>query len=457
MTRRRRLVLVVAGLAMMALVCWVAMAVVPKIPVATGYVALRMASGLAVQDRDLRAELAEDDALIGHMTIAVASDGAVTVDLWGLAPRRAAPLAGYGAHLDLGRAVPPRPDPWGGMVVRAQPWPVAELDPARRAALAAVLDAAFAEPADGRRRTHAVVVIHRGRLVAERYAPGFDADSRLLGWSMTKSVASILAGRLIHLGLLDLDQPAGLWPDGDPRAAITLRHLLAMTSGLDFHERAALSDLTRMLFAHDDVGAFAADFPLAHAPGEELRYTSAETVLLSAAIRRRFADDAAYWRFPYRELFAPLGMTSALIETDAAGTFQLSSFGYATARDWCRLGQLMLQDGVWNGRRLLPPGWVERCRTPDPRSREGQAYALGWWLCAPVPETGGERWLPAIPADAYAAWGHRQQLLMVVPSADLVVVRFGLSRPASSWDQEALVTGLLAALDETVAAVRSEP
>jgi len=249
------------------------------------------------------------------------------------------------------------------------PQPADALSAEQRRQLADVLDWAFAEPDPNRlRRTRAVVVLQDGRLLAERYAEGFTKDTPQIGWSMTKSVVNALVGILVGKGTMALDAPLPIdaWPAGDPRRAITLDQFLRMSSGLDFDEDSAnpRGGVLFMLLRAPDVPAYAATSPLAAAPRTRWRYSSATTNVISGAMRRVLGD--AYFGFPRRALFEPVGIHSAVLEVDANGNFIGSSFMWATARDWARFGQLYLDDGVWEGERILPEGWVTYSRTPAP-------------------------------------------------------------------------------------------
>jgi CubicO group peptidase (beta-lactamase class C family) len=325
--------------------------------------------------------------------------------------------------------------------------------------LAAVLDRAFAEPDQARpQRTRAVVVVQSGRVVGERYAAGIDRDTPLIGWSMTKSVMNALAGILVRQGRLFLDNPVPIreWqaPD-DSRRGITFDHLLRMSSGLRFDEEMTtpLTDVVYMLLAVPDMAAYAAGKPLDAAPGTSWQYSSGTTVILARAIRNVIADDREYHAFPRRALFDRLGMSSAVLETDAAGTFAGSSLMYATARDWARLGMLYLQDGVWNGERILPEGWVDYTRTPAPADAS-RRYGAHFWLDVP---DGYRRTGATLPRDAFHAAGHQGQFVTVVPSRDAVVVRLGGTRHRDAWDQTAFVHDVLAALEDEAEQGDHEP
>jgi hypothetical protein len=310
-----------------------------------------------------------------------------------------------------------------------------------------LLDSAFTEPDPRRlRRTRAIVVIKDGRILAERYAPGISPSTPLNGWSMAKGVMGALIGTLVGSGKLSLAQ-TGLLPQwsGDARSKISLEDLLRMRSGLRFSEVYSnpLSDVTRMLFDSPDAAGFAASRPLADAPGTRWQYSSGTTNILSLLARRAMGEED-YPSWPRRALFEPLGMSSAVFEPDASGTFVGSSFLFATARDWARFGQLLAQDGVWEGRRLLPEGWVKFLTTSTPQSPDGR-YGAHWWLKLSK-ELGGETPAAAkIPADAFHALGHEGQCLSIIPSRGLVVVRLGLSIDITAWDHAAFLASVLEA------------
>jgi CubicO group peptidase (beta-lactamase class C family) len=317
--------------------------------------------------------------------------------------------------------------------------------------LARVLAASLTEPDPRKlRRTRAALVVHGGRLLAESYAPGYGPASRLCGWSMTKGVMSALVGILAGEGRLSLKDRA-LLPEwrrpGDPRADIALEDLLRMRSGLAFSDVYSdpLSDVTRMLFVSQSAAGLAAARPLCAAPGDRWAYSSGTTNIISRVARGAFPSHADYLAFPRRALFGPLGMSSALLEPDAAGDFVASSFMYATARDWARFGLLYARDGVWAGRRVLPEGWVGFSRTPTPQSPDGR-YGAHWWLRLSRDFGGETEAAKRLPADAFHAQGHEGQVVSVIPSLDLVAVRLGMSIRADAWDHAAFLADVLDAL-----------
>ncbi|WP_105382560.1 serine hydrolase domain-containing protein [Neorhizobium alkalisoli] len=264
----------------------------------------------------------------------------------------------------------------------------------------------------------AVVVVKGGRIAGEAYAAGFSKDMPLLGWSMTKTVTAAVIGTMIRDGRLSAGDKALFrqWQN-DQRTDISLADLLAMESGLAFNENyGTVADVTRMLYLERDMANFAADQPLEADPGIRFNYSSGTGVLLSRIWMSRLEDKAAL-AYPRKALFEPLGMASAVLEVDAAGTFVGSSYMYATARDWGRMGLLLARDGVWNGNRILPEGFVEAMRQPN-RTSNGRYSRMQTWL--PGASKG-------LPADTFILDGHDGQNIIVIPSLDLVVVRLGLT------------------------------
>jgi len=375
----------------------------------------------------------------------------VTVSLAGRFARTAVHRPGWGATLAAG---PLAPLPLASAIARpdgSRPWPDGGAPaPAAAPALERALESAFREPRSGSpRRTRAIAVARGGRLLAERYAPGISAETPLNGWSMGKSALGVLLGVLVGEKRLS-PEDRGLLSEwrgpGDRRARISLEDLLRMRSGLAFSEVYSDlgSDVTRMLFAEPDAAGFAASRPLAHPPGTRWQYSSGTTNILSL-IARRALGDREYAAWPRQALFDPLGMSSAVLEADASGTFVASSFLFASARDWAKLGLLMERDGVWDGRRLLPEGWVRFLTTPTPQAPNGR-YGAHWWLKISK-EFGGDKADAArVPADAFHAFGHEGQCLTVIPSRELVVVRLGLSIDVAAWNHAAFLAELLAAL-----------
>lgn len=341
-------------------------------------------------------------------------------------------------------ALPAQPEgvPWPTLAWPKGPLPDGIADRLDRAlALVGARDPKLGE-------TRAVVVIHKGRLVAERYAPGFGPDTPLVSWSMAKSVTQAFLGIAVRKGLVDIDKPMGnpRWSPGDPRAAIPWRHWINMTDGQEYREIGVvdptLNDAASMLYGRgrQDVAGFAAALPLIHAPGTHWNYNSAGINLITDALTRTLAPNASPTERRARvarelkdELFAPIGMTSAQPEFDSTGLFLGSALVYASARDWARFGLLYLRDGVWDGRRILPEGWVDFARTKTPATNS-DVYGAGFWV---TPDVG--RGKPQVafaqsgPRDIFLAQGHEGQVVVVVPSKDLVLVRLGLFNDFVGW------------------------
>lgn len=298
----------------------------------------------------------------------------------------------------------------------------------------------------------AIVVVKDGRIIAERYGNGFDETTPLLGWSITKSVNATLLGRAIKVTGMSLDASIteavfGDIPASDPRTDITLFDLMGMASDLDWNEGyGSVSDVTRMLYLEPNMVQFAAarglDSETAEGIGEAFEYSSGTSVLIGRVWQAAvgFGDDLT---FPHAQLFGPLGMSSAALEMDEVGNFIGGSYMYATARDWARFGQFMAQRGLWNGRSLLPIGYVDWMTSPHPAS-DGR-YGRGQvWLEPANTWMGGE---PVdLPDDAFFMNGHDGQSINVVPSENLVVVRLGLTPRAEEYKVGYLVDAVLAAL-----------
>lgn len=292
----------------------------------------------------------------------------------------------------------------------------------------------------------AVVVVQDGRIIGERFGEDVAHYTQpLIGWSMTKTVTAALIGTRVKAGRLSVED-SNLFPEwaGDERSKITVADLLAMESGLYFNEDYGdVSDVTRMLYLASDMPAFAADQKLEGPVGGVFNYSSGTSVLLSRVWQDTFnaPQDALAW--PYEALFGPLGMDSAVFETDPRGTYAGSSNLYASARDWAKFGQLLLQDGVWKGERILPEGWVRWMRTPTEAS--GGEYGRQTWLHGPrantprgVPEDEGFN----LPPDAFWMLGHDGQTITVIPSLRMVVVRMGLTPSRLGYKPQALIEAL---------------
>jgi CubicO group peptidase (beta-lactamase class C family) len=268
--------------------------------------------------------------------------------------------------------------------------------------------------------TRALVVIYKNQLITEKYSEGFTKDSRLLGWSMTKSLMSAVCGVMNKQGMLSKDEfaPIEAWQK-DERSKITISNLLQMNSGLEWEEDyTKISDVTKMLYLESDMTKSQIDKKLVGKPNETWNYSSGTTNLLTGIIRQKFKTHQDYLNFWYSDLIDKIGMHSMLVETDLAGNYIASSYGWATARDWAKFGLLYLNKGNWNGEQLISEDWVNYT-TKSTNTSQG-VYGAQFWLNA-----GGH--LPDVPKDLFFADGYQGQRVFIIPSKELVVVRMGVT------------------------------
>ena len=316
-------------------------------------------------------------------------------------------------------------------------------------ALNKAVDGAFKETDSTKKaRTRAVVVLFKGQLVAEKYAPGFDRHSSMHGWSMAKSITAALVGILIKENKLRLLEPAPVeeWKAGDPRHAITLQQLLQQTSGLDFREDyTGYSEVTNMLFNKGDMAGYTAGLSLKNSPGSTFNYSSGNSNILSRIIRQTVGEKE-YYSFPSDKLFHKIGMRSILLEPDAAGTFVGSSYVFATARDYARFGLLYYNNGKWKGEQLLPEGWVQET-IKYPAANKTKNYGYQFWLKGFDKHHPEKQNFPDAPADLFYADGYAYQDIYIIPSKNLVVVRLGLTLD-HSFDENGFLKSIFAAIEK---------
>lgn len=441
--------------------CWNAF------PILTGYSAKMACSCMFLGDRTLKSV---EEQELGSYPLKLASvkvlpDSSVVATVAGMAKQIAVYRPGLGCTLvneitneALKKQVWQMPS-----VPRVDPdtidWPMGDRIPVREQdsvmsnqrelLLQQAVQAAFVNQREDQPvRTRAVVVVHKGELVAEQYAPGFDRHHRQLSWSMAKSITGTLIGMLVKEGKLSLDQPAPVasWKTAtDGRAEITLRHLLQQTSGLDFEENySKATDATNMLFRKADMASYTESHALKVEPGSNFYYSSGNSNILSGILRSTLGD-SLYHRYPYEKLFYKLGMYSAVMETDASGNFVGSSYVYATPRDWARLGLLYLQNGNWNNEQLLPENWVQLATQPVPVAPQGE-YGFQIWLNAGNPIGSSNRKYPSLPADLYYFSGYEGQQVLMIPSKELVIVRLGQTANSQWFDTETFVNRILSAI-----------
>lgn len=443
---------------------------IQQLPIGCGAKAELLCSGIFVSGRDEASVLSEDVAFHPLFKLFKPkidyNEKSVTVSLWGLGlfKKKAIYHDQLGAILIQnvpeetirGRKVNiPSPEPANPETV---PWPMGDLlsaDPlpmnVDQTKVAAALDKIFAEPDPKHlKRTRAAVVVYDGRILAERYADGITKDTRLISWSVAKSITNALAGILAGQGKLNIKDPAPVpeWrsPD-DPRHAITTDMLLRMSGGQEWYEAYAehpVSDVNLMLFTKPDMAAFAAAKPLAVPPDTKWEYSTGTTMIINRIIRQAIEKEEEYWAFPRRELFNKIGMRSAVWGTDATGSFIGSSYLYATARDYARFGLLFLNDGVWQGERILPEGWVAYTTTPAPAAPKGQ-YGAHFWLNRGKTSDPASRKYPQLPPDSFFAMGYQGQTIAIIPSHKLVIVRLGMTYD-DNWGMEPFIKSVLAAI-----------
>jgi CubicO group peptidase (beta-lactamase class C family) len=429
------------GLISVSIIGYISFTLWRVLSIGTAYQAKQFCSGVFVSqrtpesifNRDVLAEIADlptlEQSIVKSIKVNIdRPQQSVTASILGLAKHQAIFRPGLGCTLVIDRSVQelrsqtqqlnltPRQDRrWLQGKTNQIP---AEINQKQ---LAAAMDWIFNPQHDSR----AVVIVYKGEIVAERYAPGFSAQMPLLGWSMTKSVMNALVGILVKQGKLSLTDE-NLMPEwnhpGDRRSQIALDRMLRMSSGLKFDENEGnpLGNLIQMLFGQSNVAAYAASQPLEADPGSKWQYASGTSNILSRIVRRAVGDrDADYLTFPRRALFNPLGMSSAVIEPDASGTFIGSAFMYATARDWARFGLLYLQDGMWEGQRILPEGWVKYSRTPAPAAPK-KNYGAHFWLMNVSTPSGHSKIM--------TAQGFQDQYTAIIPSHQLVIVHLGRNK-----------------------------
>nr|WP_314896619.1 serine hydrolase [uncultured Flavobacterium sp.] len=299
---------------------------------------------------------------------------------------------------------------------------------------------AFDTKGEIKKRTRSLLVVYKDKIIAEKYDNGFDKNSKLLGWSMTKSITSAMFGVLEKQGKFDIDDPAPIpeWAN-DKRKLITTSDLLHMNSGLQWVEDyKTISDATKMLFQAEDMTRVQLEKPAEHKPNMRWNYSSGTTNLLSGILRKQFKTHQEYLDFWYTALIDKIGMNSMVVETDMAGNYVGSSYGWATTRDWSKFGLLYLHKGNWNGEQIFNESWEKYTATPTNRS-EGR-YGGHFWLNA-----GGS--FRDVPRDMYFCSGFQGQMVVIIPSLDLVVVRMGLTEEPN-FDFNGMLKGIVGSLEK---------
>ena len=411
--------------------------------IATSYASKTVCSCMFVSGRDFNNIKSEDLYAVPYVNVNVdEKNHVITSDIYGLAKAKAIYRPGFGCTLVNGSDEQElRAQSALNIIENAsglQELPVAPLPlNMDSAGFYIAINKAFAEDNQSQiKRTRAVIVLLDGKIIAEKYAPGITQTTPLLGWSMTKSVTNAMIGILVLDKILEINTPAPVkeWQN-DSRKNITINNLLRMSSGLEFVENYSKPcDATQMLFQEKSCGNYAIQSKAGTAPGVVYYYSSGTANILQEIIRRQFAEHADYLSFPHNRLFRRIGMRSAVLEPDASGTYIGSSFMYATARDWTKFGQLYLQDGLWNGERILPEGWAKYSGTETPNS--GGRYAAHFWVNHVDKD---------FPQDAFYADGFEGQNITIIPSKKMVIVRLGCTQ-GNYFDNTAFVKEIVKSL-----------
>ena len=416
----------------------------PRLQIITGFSSKSVASGMFLSHRTQESVENGDNDFppIEHSDNNVnLEEKSVTSTIFGMRPAKAIYREGLGAvlltddYVEGQEFIVPKRD----LSSKSLPFPYGNLPQIENEfvnvdynTLQNAVENAFDKSNENIKKTRSVLVVYKDIIIAEKYADGFDQNTPILGWSMTKSITSTIYGILQKQGLIDINSVTGIeeWQKDD-RKNITYNDLLHMNSGLDWEENYnTISDVTKMLFMENDMGKVQMRKKLQGEINESWNYSSGTSNLLAGyLLRKQFKTQQEYLDFWYRELLDKIGMHSALIETDLAGNFVGSSYGWATTRDWAKFGLLYLHKGNWNGEQILTPEWVKYVSTPTNGS-DGK-YGAHFWLNA------GGRY-PDVPKDLFSANGFQGQFVFIIPSKDIVIVRTGLTE-----DPEFDVNGFL--------------
>ncbi|MEZ7515727.1 serine hydrolase domain-containing protein [Flavobacterium frigidarium] len=423
------------GIALLLGIFYVVFTSYPKLDLISGFAAKSIASGHFIDGRSQEMIEKEDNdiKLIDLATNKINEAGKfATASVFGLKERKAIYREGLGATLiddefDVNKAyeIPKR-----NKISNKLAYPYGDLD--QKDTVFSTIDysklnAAVANAFDKKgiinKRTRSVLVLYKNKIVAEKYDEGFNKNSKILGWSMTKSITATIFGILQHQGKYNINTPAPIaeWKNDD-RKIITTNDLLHMNSGLAWSEDyTAISDATKMLFLSRNMGRIQLEKEVAYKPKTHWNYSSGTTNLLSYILRNQFKTHQEYLDFWYSALIDKIGMHSMTVETDMAGNYIGSSYAWATTRDWGKFGLLYLNKGNWNGEQLFDQSWAKYVATPATSSNGD--YGAHFWLNA------GGRY-PDAPKDLYSANGFQGQKVFIIPSMDLVIVRMGLTEDA---------------------------
>ena len=428
-------------------------------PIATGFAAKNMSSALFIQNRTEADVFAHELEYFPLNKVRIKVDkptGMVTATLFGFAKRAAIYRPGIGSTLlnqataetiaafKLSEKSIHNPDP-------LQPWPKGngltaefppELDPEKIEQALSNVFAARHKSKSKPAGTKAALVIYDGKLIAEKYAEGYNEESLFLGWSITKSLTGALIGILVKKGLLNEEDkaPVAAWK-GTAKEAITLKHILQQTTGLNFVEKYGRpGHVTKMLFSVGKMAAYVAGLKLKHKPGSFFNYSSGNSNLLSQVVRDAVGEDE-YHDFPYKALFEKIDAPGFQLEADASAMYVGSSYCYANIKDYARFGLLYYQNGRYSGEQILPQDWVSKTVQPSEAANSNQ-YGYQFWLNGKNRD--GKKAYPSAPDDLYCAHGYGAQGIYIIPSKKLIVLRFGLYE----YDEDRFLNDVLTAIKQ---------
>ena len=438
------------AIVLVAILVYLRISIYPQLDLLSGFSAKSVASGHFIDNRSLETIQQGDNDIekVNWATNQINdAEHFVTTTVYGFKERKAIYREGLGATLinDDFDVSKPYNVPKRSKTNNSLPFPYGNLEPKDTVfsnidykKLNVAVENAFDKNGEKKKRTRSVIVIYKDKIIAEKYVDGFNKNSKILGWSMTKSITGTLFGILQKQGKIDIVKPAPIdeWKN-DERAKITLNDLLHMNSGLEWEEKYdKICDATKMLFQAEDMSKAQIDKPLVGKPNNTWNYSSGTTNLLSGILRKQFKTHQEYLDFWYTDLLDKIGMNSAIVEVDMAGNFVGSSYGWATTRDWAKFGLLYLHKGNWNGEQIFAESWAKYVSTPTNTSNGN--YGAQFWLNA-----GGR--FPNVPKDMFYASGFQGQMVAIFPSNDIVIVRMGLKE-----DPEFDFNGLLSDVVKSV-------
>ena len=436
------------GIALLLFLVYFGFTTYPKLDLISGFSAKSIASGHFIDGRS-QVLIEKSDNDIDMIDLAKNTINNTkkfaTASVYGLKERKAIYREGLGATLisdDFDETkpylVPKRTQTDNGL-----PFPYGNKEPEKTIfknidyeKLQAAVDNAFDTKGEKKKRTRSLLVIYKDQIIAEKYDTGFDKNSKILGWSMTKSITATYFGILQKQGKFDINKPAPIaeWKN-DERKKITTNDLIHMNSGLEWEENyGKISDATKMLFQAKDMTKSQIEKPQLFKPNTHWNYSSGTSNLLSGILRNQLKTQQEYLDFWYSALIDKIGMHSMIVESDMSGNFVGSSYGWATTRDWAKFGLLYLHNGNWNGETVFEPSWAKYVATPTQDSKG--IYGGHFWL-----NTAGR--YPDAPRNLYSANGFQGQMIFIIPSHDMVIVRLGLKEEKDGFDFNGLLKGIL--------------